>query len=555
VLNFRKISADSKGKLVRAYFTQDVPEPTAATAIDVAGRELETGARLTSYYTGRDARASWRPDMPTAAARAIGIDPAHRPKDAALDLLFEGKRADTGAAWSQHKRQFSGFDLVFSPHKSVSLAAEFASTAAERAAIWHAVSRANDAAMKYLAREIGWARKGKGGEDGADAGEVAWVTFMHDSARPTLAIQDGTKGATYIVDAQIPGDPHLHAHNFLMNMVATDDGRIGSLDTRVLSANRINEFDAYFQAVLADELRKIGAKIGYNAGEQPVAILSIPELANKTFSKSHDFVLRDAKAYAASQGLDWDALDASRKHGLIREASDTGRLAKTKEREHAKWREEAKAIGWEHTTVLEEASYESLPDAERHAKAYELAAKALAKAFENNAVLERDSLRMYAARGLIATGIAHGPKDIDDVAALLEERGAVFKGEHVAFVVAMSDDKLKVATTAQIRIEQTLIETARIACRDRTDALPTQAIRAAMDRIESHEDITFTNEQKAAIYAMGQSGRLTLLTGVAGAGKTTLLAPLVAPGRQTRGSTREDAISSERRRRGVRPTR
>jgi TrwC relaxase len=310
VLNFRKISADSKGELVRAYFTQDVPESTAATALDVAGRELEPGARLTSYYTGRDARARWRPDMPTAAARAIGIDPAQRPKDAALDLLFEGKRADTGAAWSQHKRQFSGFDLVFSPHKSVSLAAEFASTAAERAAIWHAVSRANDAAMKYLAREIGWARKGKGGEDGANAGEAAWVTFMHDSARPTLAIQDGTQGATYLVDAQIPGDPHLHAHNFLMNMVATDDGRIGSLDTRVLSANRINEFDAYFQAVLADELRKIGAEVGYNAGEQAVAILSIPEIANKTFSKSHDYVLRDAKSYAASQGLDWDALRA-----------------------------------------------------------------------------------------------------------------------------------------------------------------------------------------------------------------------------------------------------
>jgi hypothetical protein len=50
VLNFRKISADSKGELVRAYFTQDVPESTAATAIDVAGRELEPGARLTSYY-------------------------------------------------------------------------------------------------------------------------------------------------------------------------------------------------------------------------------------------------------------------------------------------------------------------------------------------------------------------------------------------------------------------------------------------------------------------------------------------------------------------------
>ena len=37
----------------------------------------------------------------------------------------------------------------------------------------------------------------------------------------------------------------------------------------------------------------------------------------------------------------------------------------------------------------------------------------------------------------------------------------------------------------------------------------------------------FTPEQRAAIYALGEGGALTLLTGVAGAGKTTLLEPLV----------------------------
>ncbi|MCQ4189406.1 AAA family ATPase [Methylocystis suflitae] len=42
------------------------------------------------------------------------------------------------------------------------------------------------------------------------------------------------------------------------------------------------------------------------------------------------------------------------------------------------------------------------------------------------------------------------------------------------------------------------------------------------------DDIAFTEEQTAAIYAMGRGSRLTLLTGVAGSGKTTLLRPLVS---------------------------
>ena len=90
-------------------------------------------ARLSTYYTGRDSRATWRPDMPALVAKAIGVDHRQMPRDVEMSRLFEGRRADTGEAWSQHKRKLSGFDLVFSPHKSVTLAAEFAATAAESA--------------------------------------------------------------------------------------------------------------------------------------------------------------------------------------------------------------------------------------------------------------------------------------------------------------------------------------------------------------------------------------------------------------------------------------
>ena len=82
--------------------------------------------------------------------------------------------------------------------------------------------------MRYAAHVLGWARRGHGGEDGADPGAVGWISFRHSTARPTLAVQDGEAGQTYIFDAPIAGDPHMHIHNCLMNLVVTAEGRAGS---------------------------------------------------------------------------------------------------------------------------------------------------------------------------------------------------------------------------------------------------------------------------------------------------------------------------------------
>ena len=87
MISFRKISAASNGKLIRAYLSEGV-------APDDPGR------RLANYYAGRDPRASWRPDMAPGVARALGIDPTMAPGNEALERLFEAKRADTGEAWT-----------------------------------------------------------------------------------------------------------------------------------------------------------------------------------------------------------------------------------------------------------------------------------------------------------------------------------------------------------------------------------------------------------------------------------------------------------------------
>ena len=80
MMTFRKLSADSDGRLIRAYFTEGRPD-TAPIPDPLEAPSLDPGGRLTSYYMGKDRRASWRPDMPKSVAAALGIDPTHSPSE------------------------------------------------------------------------------------------------------------------------------------------------------------------------------------------------------------------------------------------------------------------------------------------------------------------------------------------------------------------------------------------------------------------------------------------------------------------------------------------
>src|SRR6204780_2922426 len=268
--------------------TQDQPEPESLKVHGVAldGRDLETGERLTAYYTGRGERANWRPDMDPRLAAALGVDSARAaPRGGEPAALLEPRRADTGEDWSQHVRKNSGFDFVFAPHKSVSLAAEFAPTEAERRMIRNAIHAASDDALRYAAHDLGFARKGHAGEKGVEAGEIGWGRFAPAAAGPPGGGQKGPGGATYLLDAPIAGDPHYHLHNFIPNLVVADDGRVGSIDSKALTAHKVPEYGAFFQARLADRLRALGLMIGLDAGGEAAVALDIPESAVLMFSK------------------------------------------------------------------------------------------------------------------------------------------------------------------------------------------------------------------------------------------------------------------------------
>jgi hypothetical protein len=527
MMSFRKISASAAGKLVMAYYTEE-----SSDRQNLPKSELEhmpdNGGRMTEYYTGRNTRAEWRKDMAPGIAAELGIDPHLAPRSEELAKLFEGKRADTGDVWAGHKREISAYDLTVAPHKSVTLAAEFAETQAEAGAIRHAIMLANDAVMKYVARELGWARKGKGGMDGADPGSVGWVSFFHHTARPTLHIEDAATGATYLAEVKIPGDPHDHIHNALFNIVKTDEGRAGSLDTQRLH-DRVHEFGAYFQAHLAQHLREYGIDLRMDKKEEAAVLTAIPEYAVDHFSKGRRQVERSAKAFAKRQGMDWDELSFEQKTGMMQASALASRLRKdTGLTERQIWRQQADQLGWKHKTVFQGVESAILTDDERFDAAYNFAARHLAKDFRTTAVVDHDKLRAYAARGLISTGIK-GPQDIDRVVELLEQRGITIRGQHADLIVGLVDKKLRVTNSEQIKIEKSVLEKAQHAGRSYSAALSDQTISAAINRsgLDFSKEPEHAEAQLAAIYALGRGADLSVLIGVAGAGKTALLKPLV----------------------------
>lgn len=531
MLNFQKISAACKGEILVEYYRGKPTERSAPSAVDPAGRELESGDWLSAYYTGRDGQARLRPDMPSAVARALGLSIGRPPTDQELKNLFEARRADTGEAWSKHRREISGFDFVFAPHKSVTLAAEFAASPGEAAAIRSALIAANDDALRYAADDLGFTRRGRSGDKGLEAGEIGWFSFCHNAARPTLALQDGREGATYLVEAPIAGDPHFHLHNIIPNIVVTENGHVGSIDARTLTGDRVLEYGAYFQARLADRLRALGVRIAFDEDEQAVVLPDIPEPAVDLFSKRDRQILGDARRYVEGKNLDWEELGIEEKKKILREESKSGRLGKTGEDERGLWREQAAEIGWLHDSVMNKTSHDVLSETERHEIAYRYAAKHLAEDFVTAAVLDHDRLRVNAARGLILAGLdpENGRRDVDRVVDLVTQRGIDFGGAHATLITAVMGGKLCVTHSRQVHIESELCAKARNAAQDTAGALSVDALRAAMNSARADDpELDFTDEQVAAIFAMGAGSRLTLLTGVAGSGKTTLLRPLVA---------------------------
>ena len=543
-------------------FVAGAPSAAMAYALHLLERTVdEAEQRLAAYYTRSAADVPVedlgsvpvaRADLHPALGRVLGITPGAVLSREHMANILGGRAAD-GGEMDGHQRdvrryggeeggaerhRIAGMDLCFSAPKSVSMAWAFAETDAERASILQAHRDARDEALAYVEREIGVARDG-------ERGHLAWIAVDHFTARPTVEVTrpDPETGvvATELYTLPRAGDPQLHSHCVVPNLLVTDSGRVLSVN-RDLMRDRVHEFGAVYQAMLARRLRAIGVEVELDARTLSARLPCIPEAVCEEFSRRTRDAQAAAREHAARSGRDWDAMPEEARVAFLKGGAWASRRGKGDDLADADaWRAQAEAMGWSHrTAVAREARSPATPDPARVAAAREVAAELLGRELERRAVVLASDVRTAAARGLIAAGAASAD-DVLSVAQAMARDGVRQDGRDTRLIwrggEGPEDARAKVTTALHRDQEEELVRLARAAAAaDRCGALGPGEIDAALART----GIALSAEQERAARALGEGGRLAVAVGAAGVGKTTLLRPLVdawrAQGREVWGA-------------------
>ncbi|MGH7072083.1 MAG: MobF family relaxase, partial [Acetobacteraceae bacterium] len=363
----KKHSATSS---VAEIFGLDQKQPASAEAIRnvLAGRRADGGTPQRS--AGKALPAAIVEGARKRFKAALGV-PAHREATADEIEHLENGRLATGRVieMADYRRQIHatrppvGFvDLTFSADKSLSVAWALAPTAAERAALLDIHRQAVADTMAYAETQLGFARRGQGGGEGAEAGALGWISFQHYTARPAVDIERRDReGRAYTDIREVPlqnADPQLHTHVTVFNTVLTESGRIGAVDLDRL-AGRVKEWGAVYHANVAAQARRLGIETVLNERTGAARLAEIPQSMRELFSKRTIEAQEAARDFASRRGIDWEAITAEQKIALLKAGAAETRQAKTETAEgleaksdFAVWCQQAAAASYRHKSVL-----------------------------------------------------------------------------------------------------------------------------------------------------------------------------------------------------------
>ena len=154
-----------------------------------------------------------------------------------------GEPAGRTAATSPKAAPVAGFDLTFSPPKSVSVAWVLADEGT-KAVIYECHRRAIDYVLSYAERTVFHSRSGTAGVVDEDVSGVVAASFTHWDSRA--------------------GDPQLHDHVVIWNRAkSVSDGRWRTLDSRAIFRSTVALSNLH-QGVLADMLTE-ALGVGWDA--------------------------------------------------------------------------------------------------------------------------------------------------------------------------------------------------------------------------------------------------------------------------------------------------
>ena len=497
-----------------------------------------------------------RSDMHPMVLKGLGLDDGKPLDDSRINALLSGHRADgkpiegkryqkaydsdPNPATGESKRMspVGSLGLCPSPDKSISVAFAFGSEV-ERAMIFRAHIESAREAVAWMATEIGQARQGAGGKDGRVPGEVGWIEFTHHTARRTTAVVENGE-VTFAQKSGTPGDPDLHTHFLIPGAVFLPDGKVSALDSMAVAGFRVAA-DGYYHARMATRLRDDGFAVELDERTGAARMTAIPEDVSRLFSKRMNLGEDVARARAAKDGLEWDALapaqQAARIGNAAQDYEQREKGGKDDVADVASWRQQAKDIGWEPPLsfmAAERASEHARegPELTREGRdrvAYDIALPWLDGELQGRAVVQHWDLQRAAFRGLTATR-CDGLADMKRVTRLMHDGGVLQYGEKTAVRFAQEPGKRHVSVTTNMHIddEREFVALAKAAAADRNGALtPWQIERAAQA-----SGLDFSKEhgkaQLQAMHRLGEGGRFGVAIGAAGSGKSAMLRPLVA---------------------------
>jgi conjugative relaxase-like TrwC/TraI family protein len=404
-----------------------------------------------------------------------------------LHAVLAARDPRTGETLPQfvRKDRVPGFDVTFSAPKSVSALWAVADEATA-GRIRDAHERSVTAALGFLEREAAFTRLGTDGHTAARGSGFVAAAFRHRMSRA--------------------GDPQLHTHVLVANLIKTPDGNWRTLDGQRLY-RRAKTAGYLYQAHLRAELSR---ELGVTWREVHRGAAEIAGVSDETL---HAFSRRRREIEAAMAKHDGSSRRSAEVAALeSRKAKDYGVRAAEQRRE---WRERATATGLELDSVLRQSA---IPE--------RLGEPSLFARVESTLTAERST---FARRHVI-----------EEIAAAHRQGASVEKVERLAdrflareHVVELGEARPAGARAAApseplyttrevIALEERLVDAAERHSRQTVAVAKPDVLDAALGR-----DPALAEEQREMVSRLAAGGEGTVcVVGRAGAGKTRALRPV-----------------------------
>lgn len=396
--------------------------------------------------------------------------------------LFDGVRRTFG---EREAEAFSGWDMTFSPPKSVSILWAAATEASRRAleqAVWESVRYS----IRFLEESCLLGRSGSGGSELEKAGLVVGAV-MHTSNRSQ--------------------EPFLHVHAIAANAAYRDSGRFTALFSRGLYQAKM-ACGAMFRCALAERLHAMGIELRQGtSGTFEVA--GISDDLNRRFSS------RAAEIQWTVDGKPWQG--SARAKEIAALASRKEKPAITKPQLEERWSRDLSGLGPSELRRIQELSLPKQP-LKLMAWGYGTVRAALEKLVRHLGHFTRFDVLRVAGSYFETRGI--GPDAVrKHVDSLLASRDVLSVGQ--------VKGQERWTTSVVVREEEKLLRRAARLAGRATYPPPKEVVERYLEG-----QTGLSAEQQEAVRKLAQGGALQLLCGVAGSGKTRLLKALAGLWRQ-----------------------